>query len=93
MRSADGLFREKIDVVEGEILIGEVVRWQLDLTRIGTRQTTAVLRQKGQVVARLNGDTSVVEPDHAFVGVLHRHRKLQIKLHVDQLVLTETPRF
>jgi hypothetical protein len=92
IRSADGLFRERIDVDEGEIFRDGPVRWELDLLRIGTWQTTAVLRLDGNVVARINGDTSSVEPHTACVGILHRHGGLQITLHVDQLRLTEAPR-
>jgi hypothetical protein len=91
IRSADGLFRERIDVSEGEIFRDGQVRWELELFRIGTRQTTAVLRLDN-VVARINGDTTDVEPDAACVGILHRHGGLQVTLHVDQLLLTEAPR-
>ena len=92
IRSADGLFRERIDVNEGKIFRDGPVRWELDLLRLGTRQTTAVLRLDDNVVARINGDTTSVEPDTACVGILHRHSGLQITLHVDQLLLTEAPR-
>ena len=67
------------------------VRWELELLRLGTRQTTAVLRLDNNVVVRINGDTTTVEPDAACVGILHRHSGLQITLHVDQLFLTEAP--
>jgi Peptidase family M23 len=92
IRSADGLFRERIDVNEGEIFRDGQVRWKLELLRVGTRQTTAVLRLNNNVVARINGDTTSVEPDAACVGILHRHSGLRITLHVDQLLLTEAPR-
>jgi hypothetical protein len=92
IRSADGLFRERIDVNEGEIFRDSPVRWELELLRLGTRQTTAVLRLDGNVVARINGDTTSVEPDTGCVGILQRHSGLQITLHVDQLFLTEAPR-
>lgn len=92
IRSPDGLFRERIDVNEGEIFRDEWVKWELDLLRLGTRQTTAVLRLENNVVARINGDTTSVEPDTGCVGILHRHSRLQITLHVDQLLLTEAPR-
>jgi hypothetical protein len=92
IRSADGLFRERIDVNEGEIFRDGPVRWQLELLRVGTRQTTAVVRLNDIVVTRINGDTERVEPDAACVGILHRHSGLQIRLHVDQLLLTEAPR-
>jgi hypothetical protein len=92
IRSADGLFRERIDVNEGEIFRDGSVGWELELLRLGTRQTTAVLRLDGNVVARINGDTTSVEPDTGCVGILHRHSGLQITLHVDQLRLTEAPR-
>ncbi len=92
IRSADGLFRERIDVSEGEIFTDGSVRWELDLLRLGTRQTTVVLRFDGNVVGRINGDTTDVEPDTACVGIMHRHSGLQITLHVDQLLLTEAPR-
>jgi hypothetical protein len=92
IRSADGLFRERIDVSEGEIFRDGPVRWELELLRVGTRQTTAVVRLNNNVVARINGDTTSVEPDAACVGILHRHSGLQITLHVDQLLLTEAPR-
>ncbi|MGC2578193.1 MAG: M23 family metallopeptidase [Terrimicrobiaceae bacterium] len=92
IRSADGLLRERINVEgEGEILLDDWVRWELDLLRLGTRQTTAVLRLDGSVVARINGDTAV-GPDTGCVGIWHRHSGLQITLHVDQLRLTEVPR-
>jgi hypothetical protein len=89
IRSADGLFRERIDVSEGEIFTGGWVGWELELLRLGTRQTTAVLRLENSVVARINGDTTGVEPDAGCVGILHRYSGLQITLHVDQLLLTE----
>jgi hypothetical protein len=92
IRSADGLFRERIDVSEGEIFRDGWVGWELDLLRLGTRQTTAVLRLDGNVVARINGNTTGVEPDTGCVAILHRHSGLQITLHVDQLLLTEAPR-
>jgi hypothetical protein len=83
IRSAEGLFRERVDVNEGEIFRDGPVR---------SRQTTAVLRLDGNVVVRINGDTTAAEPDTACVGILHRHSGLQITLHVDQLRLTEEPR-
>jgi hypothetical protein len=89
MRSADGLFREIIDVNEGEIFRDAPAKWELELLRVGTRQTTAVLRLNNNVVARINGDTTSTEPDAACVGILHRHGGLQVTLHVDQLFLTE----
>ncbi len=92
VRAGDGLFREKIDVVEGEVFRDGPLRWELDLLRLGTRQATAVVRLKNNVVARINGDTTNVEPDSACVGIVHRHSGLQIVLHVDQLLLTEAPR-
>jgi hypothetical protein len=93
MRSANGLFRELIDVTEGQIFRDGPVGWGLDLIRVATRQTTAVFRLGSNVIARLDGDTTSVEPDNAFVGIMHKHSGLQITLHVDQLVLTEAPRF
>jgi Peptidase family M23 len=93
IRSADGLFRERIKVEkEGEILPDTFVSWELDLFRLGTRQATAALRLDGNEVARINGDTTGVEPDTGCVGILHRHGGLQITLHVDQLRLTEVLR-
>jgi hypothetical protein len=92
IRSADGLFRERIDVNEGEIFRDGPVRWELELLRIGTRQTTALVRLRDNVVARINGDTTSVEPDAGCVGIVHRHSGLQITLHVDELRLTEAPR-
>jgi hypothetical protein len=92
IRSADGLFRERIDVNEGTIFTNAPVTWELELQRLGTRQTTAVLRLGDNVVARINGDTSNIEPDAACVGIMHRYGGLQITLHVDQLRLTEAPR-
>jgi hypothetical protein len=50
------------------------------------------LRLGDNVVARINGDTSNIEPDAACVGIMHRYGGLQITLHVDQLRLTEAPR-
>ncbi len=93
IRSANGLFRERIDVKDVEkISPGATVKWKLDLIRVGTRQTTAVLRLGAKEVARIDGDTSSVEPDTGCVGILHRHSGLQLTLQVDQLFLTEAPR-
>ena len=94
IRSADGLFRERIDidVDEGKIIQYVPARWELDLIRLGTRQTAAVIRINNNVIARINGDTASIEPDAGCVGILHRHSGLQITLHVDQLRLTEAPR-
>jgi len=91
IRSADGLFREKIDVAEGIISPGAFVRWEFELIRLGTRQTTAILRLGTQVVARINGDTTRVEPEAGCVGIFHGLSGLQVTLHVDQLFLTEEP--
>lgn len=93
MRSKDGFFRERINTGEkGSILTDAVVRWEIELLRIGTRQTTAVLRLNNEVVARINGDTASIEPNGACVGIVHRHSGLQLALHVDQVLLTEVPR-
>ena len=92
IRSVDGLFREKIDVDKGKIVRNISAKWELDLIRLGTRQTTAVVRINNNVIARINGDTTRVEPDAGCVGVLHRHSGLQVTLHIDQLRLTEAPR-
>ena len=92
IRSADGLFRERIDVSEAKISGNRQFRWDLELLRLGTRQTTDVLRMDNKVVARVNGDTTSIEPDAAGVGILHRHSGLRITLHIDQLLLTEAPR-
>jgi hypothetical protein len=92
IRSPDGLLRERIAVNEGEIFSDGQVRWELDLLRVGTGQTTAVGRLNNNVVPCINGNTTSVEPDATCVGILHRHSGLQITLHVDQLLLTEAPR-
>lgn len=92
VRSADGLLKEKIDVKEGKIFRAVSARWEFDLIRLGTRQTTAVVRINENVIARINGDATNVEPDSGCVGILHKHNGLQITLHVDQLRLTEEPR-
>ena len=68
------------------------LRWSLDLIRLGTRQTTAIVRINRNVIARINGDTTSVEPDAGCVGIMHKHGGLQITLHVDQLRLTEALR-
>ena len=92
IRTAAGMFRERIDIVEGKIVRNVPAKWELDLLRLGTRQTTAVVRLNNNIVARINGDTTSVEPDTGCVGILHRHSGLQVTLHVDQLRLTEAPR-
>lgn len=89
IRSAAGLFRETIDMTKGQIARDGVASWRLDLLRLGTRQTTAVMRLNGHEVVRINGDTTRVEPDTACVGILHRHSGSRITLHVDQLHMTE----
>jgi Peptidase family M23 len=89
MRSADGLLRERIDAIDGEVPLDAAVTCELDLLRLGTRQTTAVLSLDRNVVARVDGDTSSVEPETACVGIAHRNDGLQASLHFDQLLLTE----
>jgi hypothetical protein len=84
IRSPDGLSRK--------IFRNRQVQCELELLRLGTRQTTAALWLENKVVARISGDTTSVEPDACCVGILHRHSGLQITLHVDQLLLTEAPR-
>ena len=71
--------------------MGGLVKWDLEVLLVGTRQTTAVLRLNDPVVARINGNTTTVEPDAACVGIMHRHAGSQITLHIDQLRLTEAP--
>ena len=92
IRSEAGLFTERIDVIEGIVVHEVPIRWELDLIRLGTRQTTVVLRLNNRVVARVNGDITSAEPDAGSVGILHRHVGLRITLHIDQLRLTEAPR-
>lgn len=93
IRSKDGLFRERINGGEkGKIAIETAARWEVELLRIGTRQTTIVLQLNDEIVVRINGDTTAVEADAACVGIVHRHSGLQITLHVDRLRLTEAPR-
>ncbi|AGB24076.1 metalloendopeptidase-like membrane protein [Mycobacterium sp. JS623] len=92
IRGTDGFFRQRIDVVEGLLSENVLVRQELELVRIGTRQTTAILRSGSKVVARINGDTTTVEPDACSVGILHRHNGLEATLHFDQLLITEAPR-
>jgi Peptidase family M23 len=92
IRSEAGLLKERIDVIEGIVVRDVPIRWELDLIRLGTRQTTAVLRLNSQVVARVDGDTTSAEPDAACVGILHRNSGLKLTLHLDQLRLTEAPR-
>ncbi|MGY4648565.1 hypothetical protein [Mycobacterium sp. URHB0021] len=92
IRAADGLVRERIDVTEGEIFRDAAVRWELELHRLGTRQTTVILRLDNNVIVRVNGDTTGVDPDTACVGITHEHSDVQAALHFDRLLLTETLR-
>jgi hypothetical protein len=92
IRSAEGLFRERIDAIEGEIFTDGPVRWELELLRLGTRQSTAVVRLDENVVARVGGDTIGVEPNAACVGILHGQSDVRITFYVDQVRLTEAPR-
>ena len=92
IRNAAGLFRERIDMTEGVITTGEWRRWELDLLRLGTRQTTAVVRLDGNVVTRLTGDTTTREPDRVHAGIVHRDSGFRITLHIDRLALTEALR-
>jgi len=93
VRAEDGLFRERVNVTQGEVAPTDADSWELELLRIGTRETTAVLRLNDtEEVARVNGDTSEVEPSHAYAGILHRHNSTAATLHLDELLLTEEPR-
>ena len=93
IRSEDGMFRERVNVVEGLVAATDEHGWELELLRIGTRETTAVLWLNNTVeVARINGDTASVEPNRTFAGILHRHNDIAVTLHLDELLLTEAPR-
>jgi hypothetical protein len=92
IRGSDGFFRQRIDVVEGVVTENIPIRQELELVRIGTRQTTAILRWGSHVVARINGDTTSVEPDSCSVGILHSYESVEATLHFDQVLVTEAPR-
>jgi hypothetical protein len=92
VRAEDGMFREKINVTAGQITPADKHRWELELLRIGTRETTAVLRRNDtEEVARTNGDTTEVEPNRAYAGILHHHNNIETTLYLDELRLTEKP--
>jgi hypothetical protein len=79
---------ERINVSQGGALTGSPVIWELELLRLGTSRPPPSCRLKRKVVARINGDTTSVEPDStAFVGIPASHSGLQITLHVDPTVL------
>ena len=92
IRSADGIVQGTNRCERGRIVRNVPVRWELEVLRVGTRQTTAVVRLNNNVIVRINGDTRSVEPDSGCAGILHKHSGLQISLHIDQLLLTEAPR-
>jgi hypothetical protein len=93
VRAEDGMFREKINVTAGQITPADKHRWELELLRIGTRETTAVLWLNDTAeVARIDGDTAEVEANHAYAGILHRHNNIEATLYLDELRLTEEPR-
>jgi hypothetical protein len=75
-------------MTQDHVPLGKWARWELDLLRLGTRQTTAVLLAGGEV-ARVNGDTTGLEPDTACAGVVRRHGGLPVMLHLDRLALTD----
>ena len=92
IRRPDGSLRQRINERRG-VSRSNAVTWELELLRIGTRQSTAVLRLGNTEVARINGETRDVEPDSACVGILHTHTGLKITLYVDQIRMMEAPRF
>jgi hypothetical protein len=92
IRAEDDMLREKIVVTEGQVGPTDKHEWELQLLRIGTRETTAVLRRNNEFLLRINGDTSEVEPDRAYAGLLHPHGNIPVTLHLDKLSLTELPR-
>lgn len=94
IRAEDGEFRERINVATGQITAADEHRWELELLRIGTRETTAVLWRNADQhpIARVNGDTTATEPNRAYAGILHRHNNIAVTLHLDELLLTEGPR-
>ncbi len=68
-------------------------KWRLELLRVGTRETTAVLyldeggRMKEQ--ARLNWDTTTLEPTSLRAGIGYSSRRAAATVLVDELWLTE----
>lgn len=73
-------------------LAGDDVVAAACLQKIGNDKLVAGVLIRSEV-ARINGDTTSVEPNTGGVGILHRqHSALPITLHVDQLQLTEAPR-
>jgi len=92
IRSEDGMLRERINVIKGQLAPTDKKRWELELLRIGTRETTAVLWLNDTEVGRTNGDTTNVEPNRAYAGILHRHSNIAVTIHLDELLLTEAAR-
>ena len=91
IRAEDGMLRERIDV-DDDVVAGTASSWELELLRVGTRETTAVLWLNRSRISQLDGHTTTLEPDHACAGVLHRHAPLPVTLHFDDLYLTEALR-
>jgi hypothetical protein len=69
-------------------------RWKLDVLRLGTRETTAVLyiSEPGKTVerVRLNWDSSEREPDTFRAGIARSPAGAKAKIYVDDIRLTES---
>lgn len=87
-RKADGITTGGLN---GTVVIGTGSwrKWTLQLLRVGTRETTAVLLLDGAEVVRHSWDTTVREPAAIRVGVGYGNAKVKTVLNTDDVVVTE----
>jgi hypothetical protein len=90
-KQSDGKFVDRDSPVT--VALGEWRKWRLELLRVGTRETTAILhldegrRMKEQV--RVNWDSTGNEPASLRAGIGFSSRGATATIFVDELWLTE----
>jgi hypothetical protein len=92
-RDADGSLNQKLEdaKISATIIVPGIWRpWRLHLLRIGTREATAVLYLNDEEVARVNWDSTALEPLALRVGIGRLSAGSATTVLVDELRLTES---
>ena len=92
IRNADGSLTSRN--ADTEIQIGAWRQWRVELLRLATRETTAILYldENGRATeqARLNGDMEGVEPTRLRAGIGFSSPGVRARVMLDEFWITET---
>ena len=92
VRNADGTLISKN--ADTEIETGAWRQWRIELLRLATRETTAILyldeNGRAREQARLNWDTTCIEPTRLRAGIGFSSPGVRARVALDELWITET---